>query len=69
MIIRERIPLRTPVNDLIRCIFVSFFPVLCCCGAKLVIPCTQDEFDVNAKACLMNEFFNTIKEKPNQDCR
>ena len=48
--------------------FVFFFSVLCCCGIKSVNSCTQDEFDINAKACLINQFFKTIKEKPNEDC-
>jgi len=52
----------------IKSLSLLFVFVLFCCGAKLVSSCTQDEFDKQAKACLMNEFFKSIKEKPKQDC-
>ena len=33
----------------------------------MVNSCTQDEFDEQAKVCLMKEFFKTIQEKRKQE--
>ncbi|KAJ7388855.1 hypothetical protein OS493_035193 [Desmophyllum pertusum] len=43
------------------------FLVISCCSVKLVNSCSQDTFDIDAKAC-RNGFFSSIKQNPKQDC-
>ncbi|KAL9960730.1 hypothetical protein ACROYT_G034221, partial [Oculina patagonica] len=44
-----------------------FIFVISCCSVKLVGSCSQEEFDVKAKACV-NGFFSRIKEDPKRNC-